>query len=127
MNTTELTYEYLEDLTIFKIVLEGQIDIDRIVATWEYLFRHNLVPINTKRFLFDNRLATYDNFGDITVGLSKIYTKQAAFFKHVRIAIITKTMQGTVQVLKAKREYPHLSHERFQTIDGAIAWLLHHE
>ncbi|MFV0554335.1 MAG: hypothetical protein ACK5LR_06485 [Mangrovibacterium sp.] len=123
MKTTELTCEYLTEQEIFKITLEGPIDGNRIVATWEYIFRHKLVPEGTKRYLFDNRMAiSVETFAQHPE-LGKIYKKHASYFKNARIAVITRCPQIIVSVLSVQNEFPAILHERFQTTDGAIAWL----
>ncbi|MFV0290393.1 MAG: hypothetical protein ACK5IJ_05765 [Mangrovibacterium sp.] len=124
MIATELSCEYIESQAIFKIELEGPIDENRVIAMWEYIFRHKLVPPETKRFLFDNRFGVYVDLADQPSKLLKLYKKNLAFFKGSRIAVVTRCPQVIVQVLHMQREFQQAVHERFQTLDAATAWLM---
>ncbi|MFV0365660.1 MAG: hypothetical protein ACK5JS_04035 [Mangrovibacterium sp.] len=124
MATTELTCEYIEKKAIFKITLEGSLDIDGVLATWEYIYRHNLIPQGTKRFLFDSRLAMCEEAIPQHQKVGKLYKKYAAVFKDARIAVVTRCPAIIVHTLHMQREFKSVLHERFQTIDAAVSWLM---
>lgn len=119
-------FEYVFDQKtgiLFKYYF-GSISIEDIESSWEYAFRNNIIPENTRRFLLDYRRATMSFTPKEYQKIPQFYQRNINVFRNSKVAIITDSPKDIVipELVKLKdSEYISMP---FSTLEGALQWLL---
>ena len=117
-------YHFDSELGILFKYYYGSITISDISTSWEYAFKNNLIPKETKGFILDYRNATFDIEIDQYVEIPNFYKKHLDIFGNQRIAIITENAKDIVVPILVEAKDEGYSSKPFSTLEAAISWVL---
>ena len=89
-------YHYDSKLGILYKYYYGSITISDISDSWEFAFKNNLIPKETKGFILDYRNASFDLDDEEYTEIPDFYKKHLDIFGNKRIAIITESAKDVV-------------------------------
>jgi len=102
----------------------GSISIEDIESSWEYAFKNNIIPENTRRFLLDYRKATMGFSPKEYKKIPLFYQRNIKFFRNAKVAIITDSPKDIVIPELVKLKDSGYISMPFSTLEGALQWLL---
>lgn len=123
MKTLKFRYEFNKENKILYKQYYGNLTYEEIISSWEYAFKNNLIPEETKGFLMDYREASISSPIKEHVKLPEFFQQHLNIFGKRKMAVITnKPKDIVIPIMIKQKEYNFVS-EPFSTEEGAIKWL----
>lgn len=117
-------YHFNSSLGILFKTYYGQITIEDITSSWEYAFKKDLIPKETKGFIMDYRNSNFNIKTDRFSEIADFYKKHLDVFGNFKIAILTDDPRDIVIPMLVESKDDGYSSRPFSTVEAAISWVL---
>lgn len=118
-------YHFNNSLKILFKYYYGHITINDIESSWEYAFKNNLIPKDTKGFVLDYTNATLDMKPDEHTAIADFYKKHIEIFRNYKIGIVTDNPKDVVIPILVETKDDGYESSPFSSMEAAIEWVLH--
>jgi len=117
-------YSFDESTRILYNYYYGQITIDDIYSSWEYVISKHLIPEKTKGFIVDYRKATFNVKVREYSKISDYYKNHLDVFRNYKIAMITQNPKDIIVPLLVESKDEGYFTKTFFTEEAAVEWIL---
>ncbi len=118
------TYRFSKSLGVFFKNYNGNITLENINSSWDYIISNHLIPPETKGFVLDYRNAIMNIPPNHHDGIVDYYTKHLDVFGGLKIAILADNPQNVVITVLVESKDNGYKSKPFSTMQAAIAWVL---
>lgn len=115
-------YLYSESILIRKF--SGNVNVDEIIDSWEYLINNNMLSVKQKGVINDLSRCQLDMNME---GFEKIvsYLKSKELFKKIKLAVVTDSQEKIVFPLMGEMQVTGLKIKVFATLEAAVDWIIY--
>ena len=117
-------YQFDSALGIFYKYYNCQITLEDIETSWEYAFKNNLIPKETKGFIVNYKNAKFNMKINEYVGIANFYKNNLDVFGNYKIGIITTNPKDIVIPILVESLDQGYESKPFSTNEAAIEWVL---
>lgn len=120
----KFTFQYSHQLGIFFKYYYGQITVEDINSSWDYIIQNHFIPPETKGFILDYRNAVITVPADKHTAIADYYNSHLEVFKGYKIAVLTEHPQNVVITILVESKNDGYQSKPFSTMQAAIKWVL---
>lgn len=120
----KFSFQFSPSLGIFFKHYYGNISLEDINSSWEYIIENNFIPSDTKGFILDYRGAVINIPPNQSSGIADFYKDHLEVFGGFKIAIITDNPKNVVISYLVNAVDLGYQSKPFSTMHAATAWVL---
>jgi hypothetical protein len=120
----KFSFQFSQSLGIFFKHYYGNISLEEINSSWEYIIENNFIPTDTKGFILDYRDAVINIPPNQSSGIADFYKAHLEVFGGFKIAIITDNPKNVVISYLVNAVDVGYQSKPFSTMQAATAWVL---
>ncbi len=119
-------FEYQFDSVsgIFFKNYNGEITLEDITSSWEYIFKNSLIPKEIKGFIVNYKNAILNMKINEYEGIVNFYKNNLDVFGNYKIAVITTNPRDIVIPILVESKDNGYQSKPFSTIKAAMVWVL---
>lgn len=118
------TFQFSNSLGIFFKYYYGDITLEDIKNSWEYIIHNQAIPEETKGFILDYRGAVLNIPPIQSAEIANFYKSHLEIFGGLKIAILTDKPKNVVISVLVESKNEGYQSRPFSTMQAAIAWVL---
>ena len=120
----KFSFQFSPSLGIFFKHYYGNITLDDINSSWEYIIDNHFIPPGTKGFIMDYRGAVINIPPNQSTGIADFYKNHLDIFGGFKIAILTDNPKNVVISFLVKSVDKGYQSRPFSTMHAATEWVL---
>ncbi|MDP2302070.1 MAG: hypothetical protein Q8N03_06575 [Ignavibacteria bacterium] len=102
----------------------GEITLEDISSSWDYVFEHNLIPKGTKRFILNYKQASFNIRISEYPGIAEYYRNHLDVFEGCRIGIVTNVNKDYVIPVMVEKLDEGYGSRPFGDLEDAVEWVV---
>lgn len=120
----KFTYRFSQSLSVFFKYYHGDISLEDINSSWDYIIDNQLVPPETKGFVLDYRDAIMNIPPNQHGRIADYYKYHLDVFRGFKIAILTNDPKNVVISVLVESKDEGYESRPFSTLEAAVSWVL---